>query len=290
MVCEDKELIEKLEERLRWYQEEATEEEFDADEVDAVCTILRKQSPVVFTDKKEAYRKLMERIREEDTGETEEDTLNKEGKLENGEEKAGKTGRKRYRAAIILGVCVLGAGILFMNSSGNSRANGSLLTMILTKVGVIEVGRTGVNQEEDIVGIDKKTKYVYDSWSELDKEMKSQIRVPEYIPEGFSLYNVKYITQENRKCVVGSYYNKTGQHLFFRIYLLEGEAGTAIVAEEDASKLVSEYSDENRFCYAYDDEYVCLFSMDDCAYRISGDIRLEEMVKVAEGFGSVRQD
>ncbi len=85
MVCEDRELIEKLEERLRWYQEEAAEEEFDADEVDAVCTILRKQSPVVFTDKKEAYRKLMERIREEDrdTGEEDGNTGNEDGNTGN---------------------------------------------------------------------------------------------------------------------------------------------------------------------------------------------------------------
>ncbi len=61
-------LIEKLEERLNWYYEEATEEEFDADEVEAICTVLDKLRPIKEEPENmdAVYEKLMARCKEED--------------------------------------------------------------------------------------------------------------------------------------------------------------------------------------------------------------------------------
>ena len=46
MTGRDRSLVTELEKRLIWYREEATEEEFDAEEVDAICVMLQKLSPV----------------------------------------------------------------------------------------------------------------------------------------------------------------------------------------------------------------------------------------------------
>ena len=45
MTDKDRNLIAELERRLCWYRDEATEEEFDAEEVDAICVMLQKLSP-----------------------------------------------------------------------------------------------------------------------------------------------------------------------------------------------------------------------------------------------------
>lgn len=65
----NQELIEKLKERLKWYYGEATEEEFDADEVDAICTLLDKLEPEEeeSEDMETVYENLMARIRKEET-------------------------------------------------------------------------------------------------------------------------------------------------------------------------------------------------------------------------------
>lgn len=65
----DRRLIEGLEKRLVWYREEASEEEFDAEEVDAICTILQKLSPSIpDRTKDEAYQGVMRRLRLEEAG------------------------------------------------------------------------------------------------------------------------------------------------------------------------------------------------------------------------------
>ncbi len=70
MADNEKNLIEELEKRLVWYREKASEEEFDTDEVDAICTILQKLSPMEPSiTKEEAYQNIMRRLRLEN-GET----------------------------------------------------------------------------------------------------------------------------------------------------------------------------------------------------------------------------
>ena len=64
MADHDKYLIEELEKRLCWYRDEATEEEFDAEEVDAICVMLQKLSPIKepHMTKEEAYEKIYEEV------------------------------------------------------------------------------------------------------------------------------------------------------------------------------------------------------------------------------------
>ncbi len=60
-------LIKAMEKRLRWYMLEASEEEFDAEEVDFIIAFLKAVVPidVDFEDTEIAYKKLMKRIEEE---------------------------------------------------------------------------------------------------------------------------------------------------------------------------------------------------------------------------------
>ncbi len=314
---DDQELIEKLEERLKWYYGEAAEEEFDADEVEAICTVLDKLRPIEKEPENmdAVYEKLMARIKEEDADGKPEDNpfIGKEeelGKLrawikeDDTEENAGKVRlfgkrktaepakhRMRIRAAIIIGIGILGAGILSLNNYTKTSANKSLFTMIMEEVGSVYIEKVG-EQPKESFDENRETEETFDSWSDLDKEIKSKIMVPEYIPEGYSLYNIKCSYLKNQVEVWADYYNKTGGHLIFDILFWEHDVGSysGKIAVEEGYDLLPEYSGDDDLYYYNEeqDEYLCVTSLKKCYYQIVGDIELEEIVKVREGLDAIK--
>ena len=58
--------------------------------------------------------------------------------------------------------------------------------------------------------------------------------------------------------------------------------------DEDVCILLPEYSDEDTLYYQYEDEYICMIFMGNNFYRISGNISLEEMIKVRKGLENTR--
>lgn len=300
MIGNDRNLIEELEKRLIWYRDEASEEEFDAEEVDAICTMLQKLSPIEepHRDKEEAYQNIMRRIRREeaegngidkvDKGNTDEVDENKANAGEAGE-KSGKRKkrffpeRKSYRAAIIF-VAVFAATILSLNMVTYARENKSLFAMILERVGLLKIVKE--NGAESGFDIHSNTNEVfYDSWAELDREVKSKIKVPEYIPDEYLLYGIKHYSYDHRDLIQADYYNKRNDHILIEITLWENEKKSyrEMRMDEDGQVLLSEYSNENILYYAYEDEHICMIYMKKGFYRIAGNLTLEELMKVAEG-------
>lgn len=304
MTGSDKKLIEELEKRLCWYRDEATDEEFDAEEVDAICVMLQKLSPIEepHMSKEEAYQNIMRRVREEeedtekssvDGADEESDTdsakeENNETKKSDGRKRVLLFGRKGYRAAILF-IAVFGAVLLSLNMVTYAREDKSLFTMILERVGVFKVAKEEI-PEEALVDFGEETGAFYDSWTELDSEIKSKIIVPGYIPSGYELYGVKYYSLKNSKKIKANYYDKGNGHLVIEISLLENSSQVyrEMVLDEEACILLSEYSDEDTLYYAYEDEYICVILMKNSFYRISGNITLEEMIEVSEGMHNIK--
>ncbi len=304
MTGRDRSLVTELEKRLIWYREEATEEEFDAEEVDAICVMLQKLSPVKETrmSREEAYRNIMRRVREED-GVEETDGAGEAGDADSldGTKKTDgakgtvrefekEDGKKRYffkrgglRAAVLF-IAVFGAAMLSLNMVTYAREDKSLFTMILERVGVLEIVKE--ERVEDIMtDFEEKTGIFYDSWGDLDKELKGRIVVPGYVPSNYELYGIDYYNLDNREKVKASYYNKENGHIVISITLWEDEnrAYREMAMDEESYILLSEYSDENALCYEYEDEYICVLSMKGSFYRVSGNITLEEMMKMRDG-------
>lgn len=305
MTDKDSSLIAELERRLYWYREEASEEEFDAEEVDAICVMLQKLSPLEGPrmSKEEVRRNIIKRIEEEDglegAGDVPEgldsdraDSAEKtDGKDEKPEKKGGKKRhlfrKSGYRAAILF-VAVFGAALLSLNMVTYAREDKSLFTMIMERVGLVEIVKEKTEEE---IGINRsgETETFCDSWSELDSKIKSKIKVPEYIPDGYELYGIYCYSLINREWVKANYYNKGNGHLLVEMTLWEDEkrAYWESAMDESAYALISEYSDENTFYYEYEDEYICIVSMKGGFYRISANIGLEEMLKIREGLGNI---
>lgn len=121
--------------------------------------------------------------------------------------------------------------------------------------------------------------------------MKERITVPAYIPEGYSLYGIKYWNGENEKMIRANYYDRGNGHISFEITLWEDEEDhyRGTLMDETIYTLLSGYSDENTFYYEYEDEYICLAFGEKSFYRFNGNIPLEEMIKIREGLGDIRQ-
>lgn len=304
MTGRDRSLVTELEKRLIWYREEATEEEFDAEEVDAICVMLQKLSPVKETrmSREEAYRNIMRRVREED-GVEETDGAGEAGDADSldGTKKTDgakgtvrefekEDGKKRYffkrggLQAAVLFIAVFGAAMLSLNMVTYAREDKSLFTMILERVGLVEIVKEERVEGSSVNGEETIEKF-YNSWAELDSEIKSKIVVPKYIPSGFELYSVNYCDLRNRKRVKADYYNKRDGHLIISAILWEdnSERYKEMAMDEEGYTLIAGCSDKNVLYYEYEDEYICMLSLENSFYRISGNVTLEDMIKVREG-------
>lgn len=281
MADHNKNLIEELERRLCWYRDEAAGEEFDVEEVDAICTMLQKLSPEEepHRSKEEVYRNIMQLVQEEEP---------EDGDAADGEKKRLPFRKRGYRAAVIF-IAVFGAALLSLNMVTYARGNGSLFRMILEKVGVVEIVKEPELEVSEVEG-KKDREIFYDSWAELDKELKKSIVVPSYIPKGYSLYGIRYWNFSNRKRIQADYFNEENKHILIEITLLESDAKEyrEMRTDEDVCMLLPEYCDEDTLYYQYEDEYICMIFMGNNFYRISGNISLEEMIKVREGLENTR--
>ncbi len=283
MADYNKNLIEELERRLCWYRDEATGEEFDVEEVDAICTMLQRLSPEEepHRSKEEVYRNIMELVREEERDSCDRDA---------GDDRKKRIPfRKRGCRAAVIFIAVFGAALLSLNMVTYARGDKSLFRMILERVGVVEIVKEDSLEE---VGADnnEQIKSFYDSWAELDNEVKSKIAVPGYIPDGYSLYGIKYWDFSNRKNIQADYYNEENKHILIEITLLESDAKQyrEMRMDEDIYLLLSEYCNEDTLYYQYEDEYICMIFMGNIFYRISGNISLEEMIKIREGLENIK--
>lgn len=285
---EMEDVIGKLEKSLFCIREGG--EVVDAEELDAIITLLQKYDALEepHMTKEEAYENIIERAH---AGLEE---IDEKGKSEYGSSDNSRSDNKKRvyawlrkrgaRAAII--VAVVAGVFLSLNSVTYAMGNKSLFTMILEKVGVLEIEKEeGV--EGALVDAGKVEKEFYSSWSELDSELKEKITVPEYIPEGYSLYGIRCWDFDNREIVQVNYYDQGNGHILFHISIWNDNTDhyREMVIEEDENKLISAYSNEKTMYYQYEDEYICLALEDSVFYRISGNITLEEMIKIREGVG-----
>lgn len=288
MADNEKDIVRELEKRILWFREET--EELDAEEIDALCALIEKLAPdeEPHLTKEEAYENIMRRVDsgevEIEEDETEPDETEPAGKGRKRKEHVGA--RKRALRAAVIAALVF--GIFFsLDRVTYARENKSLFTMILEKVGVLEIEKEE-GEEGVLVDAGKAAKEFYDSWGDLDNELKEKITVPEYIPEGYSLYGIRCWDSVNRKIAEVDYYDQRNGHILLEITLWNDDTDhhKETIVEEDQNKLIAEYSDENTMYYQYEDEYICLVFDEKVFYRISGNITLEEMKKIREGVGA----
>lgn len=285
MTDYDKVLIEELERRLLWFREEASEEEFDAEEVDAICTMLSKLSPEnkPRRTKEETYQNILKQVSLEEELSQEKNAEKTGGERADGGKKgASFAGRLGLRAATIL--LVAAGALVSLNMVSYAKENKSLFTMIMERAGWIKIEKEP-DTEGEALSAGWASGEFYESWTELDYDIKKEITAPGYIPEGYGLYGISHWSSNNREILQADYYDRGNGHIMFEITLWEdgAEHYRENAMDENIYELIPEYSDEDTLYYAYEDEYICLAFMENSFYRISGNIGLEDMIKIRGG-------
>lgn len=278
---EKEQLIANLKGRLKWYQEEATDDEIDVKEISTILELLEQLEPNTGKEEKtpeEAY------------------ALFKEKYLPAYEKRKGihtDTSKKvhffqkkavRYTAmaaaVIVLLFTVLNIGtyaaarkgffeFLWQNNSGKS---------------FFVTGETGESMDmQEGMGFDVHGVTEYASWDELPEEVLEQIYVPTYIPEGLEMITLE--CWGKRVDTLKAFYKAEIGQKDLQIWIEHYEEPNTWQQgiQEEAEFLFEEKIDEkNCFFYRYQDEIIAYFFTGTELYTVFGNSISEEIETIVK--------
>ena len=300
----DEKLIEELYERLWWYTYEASEEEFDEKEVDAITRLLDVLEPVHDDQAYEpgadaALKRFWERYGEEeenasvsseadtsasgDASAEEDDAEHRELHAEEmpaAETSAAETAktvktsakpgrgskwRKRLiRIAIGTAACVV--LLVSVNVGSYALRKKSFFEIVREEVGRTEITVTG-NTEEFEENADDAVEC--SSWEEVEEIVGEDILEPTYIPEGYELRSLIIQNVESRWGIIGRYEKEGGYYFKFRINLYQKDFKKDMMQYDGNWELIEEENFKyNIQYYKCDDVYEAFFAERNCAYYI----------------------
>ena len=315
----DEKLIEELYERLWWYTYEASEEEFDEKEVDAITRLLDVLEPVHDDQAYEpgadaALKRFWERYGEEeenasvsseadtsasgDASAEEDDAEHRELHAEEmpaAETSAAETAktvktsakpgrgskwRKRLiRIAIGAAACV----VLLVSVNVGSYA---LRKKSFFEIVREEVGRTEITVTGNTEGMESTTDEGIEcsSWTEAEELIGENILEPTFIPEGYELKSLLLQNSDSRKVIVGRYENIDGYFIKFRVNIYQEEYKKDVIQYGTDWYILSEkLSGSNVQFYRKEDMYEAFFSEGKCTYSIITNDQIETLKKIVIG-------
>ena len=311
----DEKLIEELYERLWWYTYEASEEEFDEKEVDAITRLLDVLEPVHDDQAFEpgadaALKRFWERYGEEEenasvsseadtsaSGESaaeEDDAEHRELHAEEmpaAETSAAETAktvktsakpgrgskwRKRLiRIAIGAAACVV--LLVSVNVGSYALRKKSFFEIVREEVGRTEITVTG-NTEEFEENADDAVEC--SSWEEVEEIVGEDILTPTYLPEGYELKELVFQKLGERNMVTARY-NKEGYYFRFRVDIYQKQYKEGFLQYDKDWGLIEEDPSENNIQYYGKDGMIEAFLVNDkTAYYILSNENLEIVKEV----------
>lgn len=314
----DEKLIEELYERLWWYTYEASEEEFDEKEVDAITRLLDVLEPVHDDQAYEpgadaALKRFWERYGEEEenasvsseadtsaSGESaaeEDDAEHRELHAEEmpaAETSAAETAktvktsakpgrgskwRKRLiRIAIGAAACVV--LLISVNVGSYALRKKSFFEIVREEVGRTEITVTG-NTEGIEENVDNTIECL--SWEEVEKRVGVDILEPAYIPDGYELKSLVIKTLDSINFIIGYYENDEGKYLKFTINVYQEEFKKNVIQYDKNWTMLDENSKRNNAQFYYNgDVYEAFFTDGRCIYYISNNEGVDILKKVVD--------
>ena len=311
----DEKLIEELYERLWWYTYEASEEEFDEKEVDAITRLLDVLEPVHDDQAYEpgadaALKRFWERYGEEeenasvsseadtsasgDAAAEEDDAEHRELHAEEmpaAETSAAETAktvktsakpgrgskwRKRLvRIAIGTAACVV--LLVSVNVGSYALRKKSFFEIVREEVGRTEITVTG-NTEEFEENADDAVEC--SSWEEVEEIVGEDILTPTYLPEGYELKELVFQKLGERNMVTARY-NKEGYYFRFRVDIYQKQYKEGFLQYDKDWGLIEEDPSENNIQYYGKDGMIEAFLVNDkTAYYILSNENLEIVKEV----------
>ena len=310
----DEKLIEELYERLWWYTHEATDEEFDEKEVDAITRLLDILEPVyddpVYAGGPAA---ALQRFRER-YGETETDAPSAGGDLRAmdtaaaaSEESAaavpapavvsaagtvsGKHGRKASgrrrggwrRIAVRIGIGLAACLVLLVTVNVGCYAIKEKSFFEIVREGV---GRTEITVTGNVEGVEIEDTFVKcSSWDQAERIVEEKILKPDYIPEGYELESLEVQNDiELKKIIVGRYENEEGYFIILRISVYREEfVEDATQYDQNWETLDGEILGQEEYLYRKDDTFEIFFSRGKCLYYVSNNENIDILKDFVDG-------
>lgn len=271
-----RELIQALKERLKWYQEEATEEEIDPEEINAILALLEKwekpaADPLEVSD---AYSLFCEHY------------LKAAGMPR-------PARRKVYRILRQAAAAVIVVSILFavLNLGAYAAAGQDFFSLLWQRDGEKSfVAMGGDTSKEGLdVWVDQDT--YYSSWEELPQELLNQIYVPMYIPEGLELSSLRYQTDRNAGTARAVYGSLDGEN---RLKIWIEHYGDVYTWQQDlgeGGEKLTEQKIGEMDCYweEQEEELMLYFFKGEELYTLQSNLSKQEMEKIVENMHSPLQ-
>lgn len=314
----DEKLIEELYERLWWYTYEASEEEFDEKEVDAITRLLDVLEPVHDDQAFEpgadaALKRFWERYGEEeenasvsseadtsasgDAAAEEDDAEHRELHAEEmpaAETSAAETAktvktsakpgrgskwRKRLvRIAIGTAACVV--LLVSVNVGSYALRKKSFFEIVREEVGRTEITVTGNTEgiEEDDNSIECS------SWSEVEQIVGEDLLEPTYLPDGYELKSLVIQSLDPIKVAVGRYEDTEGYYLRIEVDIYNESYTKDFLYYDETWTFLGEDIDGLRAQYYSKGEVVEAFVVyKKNMYYISGNVNLDVIEEIVDG-------
>lgn len=303
---QDDKLIEELYTKLWWYTYEATDEEFNAQEVDAIVQLLEVMEPIKddntyepgaeaafqrFQDRYSMELEHMEDIEEEPEGEEggkaskvslSEVSVSEEraGKRKN--EKAGKEGKHKKRL-LRLATAVTACTVLVVSLNVGTFAlqRKSFFEVIVERIGKTKVIVTGNEEiEENTSG-----EITCESWEEVEKILGEEILQVNYIPDGYVLTEMTVGLMEGKDKVFAKYCN--GDKFFtIGIYIYPVNYSRNMMAYDESWELIKKETEGKKIeYYSKGDVLEAFFYYNKGIYYVSSNENIEVLEMVVNAMG-----
>ena len=310
----DEKLIEELYEKLWWYTHEATDEEFDEKEVDAITRLLDILEPVhddqaYASGADAALQRFWERYGEEEEAagtdvDAEEDFSFAEtaGTVraatdvrEHGNVDSEKLSRKsfgkssvhqrsgRWRRVIVrIGIGLAACVVLLVTVNVGCYAIKKKSFFEIVRDGV---GRTEITVTGNVEAIEDGEDNVVEcsSWEKAEELVGEDLLEPTYIPEGYELILLTVQDSQLQKVIRGRYADSEGHYLRIYVRAYQEEFKMDAVQRDGDSVLIEENTQKGIYIYRNNDKYEAFFTKGKCVYYILNNENREIFMKIIDG-------
>ena len=278
----DEKLIEELYERLWWYTHEASDEEFDEKEVDAITRLLDVLEPVhddqAFASGADAaLKRFWERYgeEEEDAGLAEaagaSDAASPDLPGKDTVPPCPSPNRSGWKKRFLrLGIGLAACAVLLVSVNIGCYA---LKKKSFFEIVREEVGRTEITVTGNVEGVEENTNSVQcSSWYEVEKIVGENILEPTFLPEGYELKSIIIHSLEPVSIVAGRYESEDGHFIKIEIDIYKENYTESLLHYDEGWTFLEEGDGYNAQYYEKDGVIEAFFTYQKSSYFISGNI------------------
>lgn len=239
---QNEKLINDLYEKLNWYTFEASNEQFDAKEVDAIVQLLdvlepMKEDPVYPSDPAAARERFYKRYgleaeRAEQNGSAEKTGITAEDGTdrETAEGKPKKRKKKKMFVRFAAGLVACLVLMLSVNVGSYALKKKSFFEVVRDGIGKMRVTVTG---NTDGLSSDTTLVEKCDNWEAVETIIGQKILKPTTLQLGYTLNNLMVYNSESKKVIIAEYINKKNYiRLEINVYSKKYSDTTFLVDDE----------------------------------------------------------